>query len=233
MRVLLLPNQTKKEALALMPMLIDKLIALGHEPLKEGDDKADIILFLGGDGTFIRYAPFALKDDIPFGGINVGNYGYLTNCSVDDLNEWLYGLDEYDHDECLILKNDDEYIINDIVFKAKRNIETFYIYDDHKLIHTVKASGLIISTPLGSTGINRSANGPILDISLDDIVITPILAQRNETPPFIYHIKKDLTIKGEEKYSYTIDGQNEEEALEVKVKVNDKKLKKIHRTTDL
>ena len=43
----------------------------------------------------------------------------------------------------------------------------------------------------------------------------------------IYHIKKDLTIKGEEKYSYTIDGQNEEEALEVKVKVNDKKLRHV------
>ena len=233
MKVLLLPNQIKEEALALMPILEEKLIASGHEPLYDGTDlRPDVVLFMGGDGTFIHYAPSALTYDVPYGGINVGNFGYLTNCSADDAAKWLEGLHEYDHDDCLILEAEGAYIINDVTFKARRNIETFRIYDGDRLISTIRASGLIVATPLGSTGINRSAGGPILDLSLEDIVITPILSLRKETPPLVYHIRRSLTIKSDEPSDHTIDGKKTETASSFTIRNGSKKLKKINMVMD-
>ena len=196
----ILPNPHKDKAIILSEYVKEKLERLGHKALINEKDfremKPDLLLALGGDGTFLRTAHIAHFYDIPLAAINTGTYGYLTNCDIEGIDDWLYTIDEMRIQECLTLEYayDDKCAFNEFVISDSLNYATFKIFDGQEMILEYKASALIIATPLGSTGINRSANGPILDLSLDEIVFTPICPIHGNGRPYVYKIKERLEI---------------------------------------
>ncbi len=189
----------------------------------------DILLYLGGDGTFIKSAKIAYHSDIPLAGINTGNYGYHTNTSVEAMEEWLNKLlnTELKWDECPILMTD-ELIVNDIVLNSIGSFSEFKVYHRGKLIYETAALGLIVSTGIGSTGINLSAYGPVLPIYSDDIVLTPICPLKGEGYSFVFLLFDHIEIEALIPFEIDVDGYRQRKELKkIKITRANKKIKRL------
>ncbi|MFY9177705.1 MAG: NAD(+)/NADH kinase [Caldicoprobacterales bacterium] len=156
----------------------------------EGDEfflKSDIIISLGGDGTLLQAARQAAKFNKPIIGINMGNLGFLTDTDLTCAEEALLALKEnhYYIEKRMMLCG--------TVVRDKKEHHTFLAFNDigimkelvSRIIH-LKASingheinsysgdGLLVSSPTGSTAYSLSAGGPIVNPSLECLILTPI-----------------------------------------------------------
>lgn len=161
----------------------------GRKVAGEIDDDTDCVLVLGGDGTLIQVAGILSNKDIPLLGINMGNLGFLAEVEKENVFDALDKLlrDEYELEERMMLvgeitlsgiKLNHNHALNDIIISRNGAIRvvSFNIYVNGKLLYSVNADGIIISTPTGSTAYNLSAGGPIVAPYAECIIITPICA---------------------------------------------------------
>ncbi len=160
-----------------------------HSPANENKIKkeAQILLILGGDGTFLK-AFSIYKNSLPFLGINFGKFGFLSYSELTDLENLIEELKKgnFKIDKRSFLKIDvteettsKEYfalneatLIRDI---SARLIEIPIYIDDIK-IGPVPCDGIIVSTPTGSTAYNLSAGGPILHPHQESMVVSFMLS---------------------------------------------------------
>jgi NAD+ kinase len=148
----------------------------------------DILLVLGGDGTFLRAVRAVAEIDVPILGINLGKVGFLSKAETEDLIPLLdhlragrYALEERMALTGAILPRAGGdrttfTALNDIVVargSLARVVRLDVNIDDSHLA-TFIADGLVVSSPTGSTGYSFSAGGPILDPSSRNLVVTPI-----------------------------------------------------------
>ncbi|MDR0318884.1 MAG: NAD(+)/NADH kinase [Nitrososphaerota archaeon] len=152
-------------------------------PLK--DMKTDFIITIGGDGTILRTSLNSPKPEPPILGINMGVRGFLTEVEPNDaykaVDRVLKG--DFRLEKCtkLAVKIGDDTLpdaLNDVVISAGEPSKILYleICKNDKPILKCQADGMIIATQTGSTGYSLSAGGPVLDRSMDAILITPICA---------------------------------------------------------
>ncbi len=190
----------------------------------------DLIIVLGGDGTFIAATRSINKSkrDIPVIGINLGNMGFLTEVPLSNMYEVLdnifvknrYVIEERMMIDVKIVKNDriiqEETVFNDAVINKGAlariiKIKTIAKVKDRKyLIAIYHADGLIIATPSGSTAYNMAAGGPIVYPSLDSFICTPICPHTLSNRPLVIpdNIEIILSLEGEsEDVMLTLDGQ--------------------------
>lgn len=150
-------------------------------------EKTDLIIALGGDGTFLRAARIMHGYLKPILGVNLGGLGFLSEVTLDSLEKDLKLLikGKYKIDYRITL--DTEVLrkkrkirvttaLNDIVIskKALSRIINLEVFIDGRYVATYRADGIIVSTPTGSTAYNLSAGGPIVYPNSDVIVISPI-----------------------------------------------------------
>jgi NAD+ kinase len=148
---------------------------------------SDVIIVLGGDGTFISTCRLVGDREVPVLGINIGGLGFLTEIPVEKLYEMMEMVltGECPIEDRLMLKAkvfrhgaliSEFTVLNEVVVNkaALARIIDLETYINHSYVTTFKADGLIISTPTGSTAYSLSAGGPILYPTLDNIVVTPI-----------------------------------------------------------
>jgi NAD+ kinase len=146
--------------------------------------KADIIISIGGDGTFLKSSKLGEK---PIIGINTGTLGYLTEINPDNieksLKEILNGNFHIENRMMLegkIIKANGEIIkipesLNEIaISKNTFGVVRFDAIVNEKLINSYTADGILICTPTGSTAYNLSCGGPIVDPTAEIITLTPI-----------------------------------------------------------
>lgn len=146
----------------------------------------DLVLSVGGDGTFLETV-LKVKDlGIPVAGVNTGRMGFLANIPVEDIGNSIDQLcnGEYEIAErCMleILKPDNLFegisssALNEItVQKADLSMITINVYVDEAYLNTYWSDGLILSTATGSTAYNLSVGGPILSPGDESIIISPI-----------------------------------------------------------
>ncbi len=180
---------------------------------------SDLVIVLGGDGTLLSIAHVAARAGVPVMGINLGRLGFLTEIPVDEME---LTLDAYLDGERNIISprwmleaktdNGASYCLNDVVINkgALARMIEITIWIDVQEIATLKADGLIISTPTGSTAYSLSAGGPILHPWVPAAVLTPICPHTLTFRPLIIssgsRIKLKLLTEGEEVY-LTLDGQ--------------------------
>jgi len=156
------------------------LLASNGVAIDSGDVEA--VVAIGGDGTVLAAAAIALDQDIPVCGINVGRVGYLADVAeaeIEDLAEAI-GNDHFTIRRHSVLSvstpGHAAVAINDIVVEkvvSQRIIEVAVTINDRPLAK-YRTDGMIVSTPLGSTASSLSAGGPIVDPSLDAIIMTPV-----------------------------------------------------------
>lgn len=197
----------------------------GPEPVnrEQFQERCDMIMVLGGDGTFLAAGKLALRKDIPVLGINLGRLGFLTEITVPELFPSLEKIEEGQavmetrHLLNARIKKGDSihfegHVINDAVISKAgiaRMLEMETRVNQHYLA-LFKADGLIISTPTGSTAYSLAAGGPIVFPTMEAIVMTPICPHSLNHRPLV--VPDHLTISVHpitpaENVNLTLDGQ--------------------------
>lgn len=147
---------------------------------------SDFLISIGGDGTIIHSAHRAAAFDKPILGINAGRLGFLAGLEKEELY-LLKSLKEnnYTVDSRMMLsvkhfeneKLIKEYVcLNDVVVARGNSLRLcdVGVKSEGRLIFDYQADGLIIATPTGSTAYSLSAGGPVVDTSIESMILTPI-----------------------------------------------------------
>jgi NAD+ kinase len=166
----------------------------------------DLVLSVGGDGTFLETV-LKVKDlGIPIAGVNTGRMGFLANIPEEEIGHSIDMLcnGEYDTIErCLleicrpagIFEGNSSSALNEItVQKADLSMITINVYVNDIYLNTYWADGLIISTATGSTAYNLSVGGPILSPEDESIIISPISPHNLTIRPIILSGKSRLRL---------------------------------------
>jgi NAD+ kinase len=155
--------------------------------LAELATRVDLCLVVGGDGTLLSCARVMAERGVPLAGINLGRLGFLTDIPADHLDAAVSGIldGEYQPEQRILLsgtvRRGNETILtapamNDVVVSrgASGSMIEFAVTVDGEFIYTLRADGLIVATPTGSTAYALSAGGPILHPALQAIALVPI-----------------------------------------------------------
>lgn len=225
-------------------VFVDQLLNLASDhfetiPHEDVSSKSDILLALGGDGTFLTAARLAGEFDVPILGINLGRLGFLTEINLDEIYPAMerllagdYITEERDMLSAKIVSGNvfirDFVALNEVVINksALARIIELEIKVDDMLINTFQSDGLIVSTPTGSTAYSLSAGGPIVYPTLPVTIITPICPHTLVNRPIVLPSESTITIKilphdiGTGIY-FTVDGQegipiNTDDTIEIR-----------------
>ena len=183
----------------------------------------DLIIVLGGDGTFLSVARLLVKTDVPVLGINLGSLGFLTETTLSNMYRVLESVFEgnYDTDNRMLLRTHvhrqgeriSEYnALNDIVINngALARIINMSTFIDGKFVTRYRADGLIVSSPTGSTAYSLAAGGPIVYPNLDAITISPICPHSLVNRPIVIPGSSSIEVTLEanaDDVLLTLDGQ--------------------------
>jgi NAD+ kinase len=163
--------------------------AADHDALHRELPGTDVLVVLGGDGTFLRAAHAVIEDDVPLLGINVGKVGFLSKVEANDIEPVLAKLVDGRYEieprmalEGRILRGGTQssgerlLALNDVVV-ARGSLARVVRLDtsiDGTHLASFIADGLVVASPTGSTGYSFSAGGPILGPTARNLVVTPI-----------------------------------------------------------
>ncbi len=217
-------EKTKKDYPKMAHLLNDINFNIDYEPLAENifDFDCDMAVILGGDGTLLR-AHAKMSPKIPIFGINMGTVGFLTDTEVQDtftaLDEILKGEYYREKRSRLVVSHENNHYsaINEVVIMTDKPAKMLYfeIKVDGEIIDRVRADGLIVSTPSGSTAYAMSAGGPIVDPKVGGFIIIPICPYKLGARPFVVSDNSEVTVKLLKKGKtavFVMDGQRNEEA---------------------
>ena len=157
--------------------------------------RPDLVLSVGGDGTFLETVLQVRDSGIPIAGVNAGRMGFLANIH-DDISGSLEKIirREYTIIERHLIELAEPFgvlgssnvALNDITIqKADLNMIRVKVYVDNIYLNTYWSDGLIISTATGSTAYNMSTGGPILSPADDSIIISPLSPHTLSVRPIV------------------------------------------------
>jgi len=181
--------------------------------------QVDLVVVLGGDGTLLSIAHIAACKRVPVMGVNLGRLGFLTEVPLAEmtlaLDAFIAGNEDILSSRWMLeskFKDGSGLALNDVVINkgALARMIQVTVWINEREIQTVKADGLIIATPTGSTAYSLSAGGPIIQPYIPGILLTPICPHTLTFRPTVItsdsRIKIQLLTSGEEVY-LTLDGQ--------------------------
>ena len=164
---------------------------------------ADVIIVLGGDGTFLSVARQAVEAQVPVAGFNLGTLGFLTEMKKEFLEESLadifMGKAKISHRKLLQINYQDRVYtaLNDVVVNkgAIARVVKLLLKIDGAKVAEVKGDGLIVSTPTGSTAYSIAAGGPIVSPEVNGIIITPICPHALTFRPLVVRDSTTITVQ--------------------------------------
>jgi NAD+ kinase len=168
---------------------------------------ADLAIVLGGDGTMLNAARRLARYQVPLAGVNQGRLGFMTDIARQDMliymDALLDGLFQPETRMLLdveVFRGDQEIasnlVLNDIVVDkgaVGRMIEC-ELFINGEFIFNLRADGLIVSTPTGSTAYALSANGPILHPTLGGIALVPLCPHALTNRPVVVNDQTEIEI---------------------------------------
>jgi NAD+ kinase len=183
--------------------------------------RIDVMVALGGDGTFLFGAKLVADFDVPLLGLNLGSLGYLTTYSISEASTALAeaALGRLPIEErmrlLVTLRTKDrpaecQSAVNEAVINQREiaRLMDLLATTNGDTITTYKADGLILSTPTGSTAYNLSAGGPVLSPDLEAIVLTPICPHTLSHRPLVVRADLGVSVTNVSPYHgvLTVDG---------------------------
>nr|WP_319474724.1 NAD(+)/NADH kinase [uncultured Sphaerochaeta sp.] len=232
--VLIIANWSKKTSHTLSQTIVDYLAEKGIESSVSRTNKGneplvvnkntDLVICLGGDGTVLYCARYLQDLGIPILAINVGTFGYITEISVE---EWQEAIDYFLEGKNTISRR---LMIRVGVFRKGKKVFTAHGLNEmvvsssgiSKVVSLslrigsteagfFRSDGMIIATPTGSTGYSLAAGGPILDVDLTSLIITPICPFTLSNRPLVVSGDSTITLtipKGQRTgLMLSVDGQ--------------------------
>lgn len=192
-------------------------------PKEELPTKCDMILVFGGDGTFLSIARQMIWKSVPILGVNMGTLGFLTETKESEIYDSLelvlkgqYSVQERSMLEACVKRGGKELfclpVLNDVVItkSAIARVIDYQMSVNGTPIARIKADGLIVSTPTGSTAYSLAAGGPIVAPQVQAVVMTAICPHSLNVRPLVIPDTALIDIEVLEKKGdimLTLDGQ--------------------------
>lgn len=231
-------NLMKEEAVRILKDLVPRLRDNDFEVFLDGDvidfyqpddpttakfgipKDVDLVLAVGGDGTILKFARQFLDQETPILGVKGGSLGFLaegrTKNIVERLRDGRFRIQNRMRIEAAVYREDEKIhqfnALNDIVIHGAgySRMVTLHIDVDGKGLRERSADGMIVATPTGSTAYSLSAGGPLLEPTIEAIVLTPLNPHTLSFRPVVLDSKQDLSIRvssGRTVIIVTVDGQ--------------------------
>ncbi len=149
----------------------------------------DVVISVGGDGSLLNAAKSTVDYEKPILCINAGRLAFMAGLESNELEllknliDGKYTIDRRMLIDVKVIRNGEEiystHCINDVVLArgATLKITDIDVNCDGKLINSYRADGIIVATPTGSSAYSLSAGGPVINPSIEAIVVTPICPQ--------------------------------------------------------
>ena len=167
----------------------------------------DLAIVLGGDGTMLNIARTLSPRNIPMVGVNQGRLGFLTDLTLDNMQDSIAAMLEgkFITEQRLlisaqVLREEVEIFsgsaLNEVVVH-RNNVSSmveFEVRIDGEYLYNQRADGLIVSTPTGSTAYAMSSGGPILHPSLDVLELVPVCPHTLSNRPLVVKSSSVLEI---------------------------------------
>jgi len=182
----------------------------------------DLIIAVGGDGTILRTQSLISQKKIPVIGINMGTLGFLTEIdpenafkAIEEVLDSNYFVER--RNQLRVWHNHElPTALNEVVIMTRKPAKMLHIQInvDGEKVEELRADGLIIATPSGSTAYSMSAGGPIVDPRVEAFIIVPICPFKLGARPTVVSNESIITVKllrEGKKAIAVIDGQFEEE----------------------
>jgi len=187
-------------------------------------DECDLAIVVGGDGTMLNAARSLAEADVPVLGVNLGRLGFLADVSPGEMQERLDEIlaGQYEEERRSLIHASvirggqtvsESDALNDVVIH-KWDIARMIEVDtsiDRRFLNSLRADGLIVSTPTGSTAYALSGGGPILDPALEALVLVPICPHTLSNRPIVVsdQVEIEIALQGDDttKAQITCDGQ--------------------------
>ena len=185
-------------------------------------NKLDLVIVLGGDGTYLHAVRWLRGRRVPMLGVNMGSLGFLTDVRREEVYQVLSGLMrdkmEMRHRSMLSVRvwrgrkvRIEDLALNDVVIErgSMSQLIKVKLVSEKFLVSSIKADGLIIATPTGSTAYNLAAGGPILHPEARSVVVTPICPHSLTIRPLIFPDDRKFwfQVEGDKRKAYlSIDG---------------------------
>ncbi|MGL4851212.1 MAG: NAD kinase [Phocaeicola sp.] len=198
---------------------------LSHITAFDGDKfEADIVISLGGDGTFLKAASKVGAREIPILGINTGRLGFLADTSPSEMEETIEEIYKGNYKIAprsvlqlfcngQLLKGY-PYALNEIAILKRDSSSMIAIHTsvNGQYLHTYQADGLLFATPTGSTAYALSVGGPIMVPQSKTISITPVAPHSLNVRPMVINDEWEITLDVESRshnFLIAIDGRSE------------------------
>ncbi len=241
MKVGIIPNFTREKAIDVTKNTIAQLEKLNINYYFDADSKdnfpiqinhdyfienifefVDVIIAIGGDGSFIHSAKQAAIHNKPVLCINAGNLAFLAGLEGNELElikKLISG--DYSIDKRMMLKvvlkeNNVEkllgYYLNDIAIARGSEIKLIDldVFCNNRKINSYRADGVVVATPTGSTAYSWSAGGPVIDPDLKCITLTPICTHSPLNRTLVFNEHSKICIKptnNNQKICISTDGE--------------------------
>ena len=246
-RIITINSNQVDKSVETKKILTDKLISAGFEVTYEFCKNAELIISIGGDGSFLKTVHDYNFIQTPIVGINTGHLGFFPEISPNKIDNFIelyknnnFLIQDVSLIEATIYTNDcksNMYAINEVVVKGdkSRTIHLKLNVND-KHIQNFSGDGMIISTPTGSTAYNYAAGGSIVDPGLNLMQLTPLYpintnAYRCFTSSIIFSSESIIEIIPEYRFEdsvlIVIDGieYRYNKMSDIKISVSDLKVK--------
>ena len=191
----------------------------------------DFVVSLGGDGTVLYAARNASKYGLPVFPVNLGEFGFIASVQPDEwqkeLKSFLDGKSSFEKRTMLkvdVIRDGKKIYsslsLNDAVISTQRGVSTVMlsVKRNNLPLCNLKADGLIIATPTGSTAYSTAAGGPIVSPDLEAFVLTPLNSFSLSSRPVVLSPDSKLEVTVEKSRAkdlyFTVDGQ---EPFQIKV----------------
>ena len=179
-----------------------------REPMNALLEGADLAIAVGGDGTLLSLARSVAAHHVPLVGINLGHLGFLTDIPADAMAPMMTAMLDGKFTEELRFLLDAEIrrgnktifqtvAFNDVVFSrgAMGTMIEFAVEVNGEFVYSLRADGIIVSTPTGSTAYALSSGGPILQPGLAAISLVPISPHTLSNRPIAISNESEVRIR--------------------------------------
>ena len=206
MKIAVFPNMSNEGVEELYTLIVSTLESFGAEVVSSDSEDYDIAIAVGGDGTTLSVAKNASFKNKPTLGINAGRLGFTSGLEKNELSlmknvvKGDYITEERMMIKATVVRNgkvvDEFHCLNDAVISRGdiARLIDIHLFCDGRAVTDMRADGIILSTPTGSTAYSMAAGGPVVSPDNSCFIVTPICPHSLMNRSIIFSSDKELML---------------------------------------